>query len=118
MFPFRSSFVRLPKNQKFNYQPRHYDPDKEKREEAKKGIKLERGSFYKANQSQIRGAFSERNLALRERLTIGKRIFRLVFLAGILAWTYLIYSDRINFYLGIVLLLLFLVIFLREVNKY
>lgn len=38
------SFNRLPKNKKFNYKPRYYDPEAEEKE-IRRNPKLEKGSF-------------------------------------------------------------------------
>lgn len=53
------SLSRLPQHSRFNYKPRHYDPDKEAWEKKKK-LKLARRALYKNSDSNLVGAFTGR----------------------------------------------------------
>lgn len=57
---FKPPFMKLPTNKQFEYIPRYYDPEKEKRENRRK-IKMERGSFYRHSKSPLLQSVTQRN---------------------------------------------------------
>ncbi len=70
----------LPKPKKFNYTPRYFDPEKERREERRKELARERGEFIPG--AGISGAFRQR---LKTRRSSDKTSnFRLILIIFVL----------------------------------
>lgn len=119
----RSSFFRLPKHKKFDYIPRHYNPDEESRKErlGEKKIKMEKGAFFtQQKNSRISGAFSARgdsyfNSARTSKAHQFKRTMLLFVMLGVGA-LYMI--GHVNGVLTLLLLLALLIVFITQVNKY
>jgi len=62
---FFKSFNKAPKHKRFDFQPRYYDPDLEKRNQRlndpKKRIRFHKNNLYREAKSPIVGAFSGRH---------------------------------------------------------
>ncbi len=116
---FRSRFISVPKNRKFEYSPRYYDAEAEERKEIlEQNIKLERGAFYKGrNRSRLVGAFTEKEVVFRKqnRNQQTKRTFLLIimltlpcfYIGGFL-------SGGFSAFLFVALL----IAFINQVNKF
>ncbi len=61
---FLKSFNKAPKHSRFDYQPRYYNPEAEKRKEriegGEKRIRFQKGELYRSAKSPIVGAFTDR----------------------------------------------------------
>jgi len=84
-------FKKAPRHNRFDFQPRYYDPEKEKREarldDSKSRIRFEKGNLYRNASSPIVGAFTDRHDGnnYRERARDGKKqVIRIVIIAGVL----------------------------------
>ncbi len=114
----KSSFIRLPKHRRFDYTPIYYDKDKEERDEKRRSIRFERGAFYNQDsRSRIVGAFTERDIAFRERTSTGSQVARVFLLAAMLTVPTLIYLDVIKIWIGVPFLLILMILFVMRVNR-
>ena len=118
----RSSFFRLPKNRKFDYQPRYYDPEEEERK-ARRGesnIKLEKGSFYKQkSRSNLVGAFSERDIIYRSRESSRKnQLVRIIMLTVMMGVITLYFVGKIGGVMTIGIMVFLLIAFVSRVNRF
>ena len=101
------SFGRMPKNKKFDYTPRHYDPDKEKREQ-RRNPKLGKGSFSSNRGNMLLQNDLDKNY---DRGNVRKgQMLRIVLLIGVLTTALSYVFGIMPWYmaLGIGLLLLLL----------
>jgi hypothetical protein len=95
-------FGRIPKNQKFNFEPRFYDAQKEEREDRERRIKQElenektgeidgyetriKGSFHSARK---RSTASESDLQA-SLIRIGLLLLMVILLLGVLQWGFVV----------------------------
>lgn len=116
---FNSRFIHTPKNKKFDYVPRYYDPEAEERKEIfEQTIKLERGAFFKQKgRSRLVGAFSEKEIIFKkknDRSLQNKRTFLLI---TMLCLPCFYIAGYISSVLTIVGLICLMVLFVAQVNK-
>jgi len=87
------TLTRLPKNKRFNFQPRYYDPIKEEIEERTSRIKGEidrsKNSSYREN---ISAAFRSRRRAEKKS---GVMQFGFVLLFALIFFGYLLYGEKV-----------------------
>lgn len=102
------SFGRMPKNKKFDYTPRHYDPDKEKREQ-RRNPKLGKGSFSGNRRNMLLQNDLDKEYFDKGNVRKGQMV-RIVLLIGLLTnvLTYFFGLMPWYFALGIGLILLLL----------
>ncbi len=88
---FKSPLSKLPTHRRFNYVPRHYDPQKEEWEKKKKARSLMvRGAFYEKNNSRLIGAFdnnareAEDDYLSMERASKFRQFSGVILLSGIM----------------------------------
>ncbi len=88
------SFFRLPSYSVFNYQPRHYDPEQERREEKRRQMRMEQGKDpdYNADASteeRIRGRMKYRIQPIKKSKR-NSNLRLLVILSALLLLAYLL----------------------------
>lgn len=94
---FKRSLVRLPRNQKFNYEPRYFDPLKEEIQE-RRDLSLKKGAFYKNNKRPLHGAFSERNAFQRSQQLKSKQsqVIRTFIVLGVLLLLFALSFEKLD----------------------
>lgn len=110
------SFSKLPRHKQFSYQPRYFDPEKEKIEQ-KKRISIREGSKSQAKISPIAGQFRNLRVVKRTRSSAVSRWSRLALLALMFFPIYLYYIEMINGIFAILAVFFLLVIFIYRTNK-
>ena len=98
------SLSRLPKNKRFNFQPRYYDPIKEEIEERTSRIKKEIGNSSEFYREHISSAFRRR---ARTQKTSGIMQFIFVISFVLIFFGYVYYGNQI-FYAFIILIPLYI----------
>jgi hypothetical protein len=98
------SLTRLPKNKRFNFQPRYYDPIKEEIEERTSRIKQELGSSSEYYREHISSAFRRR---ARSEKTSGLLQFIFVISFVVIFFGYIYYGNKI-FYTFLILIPLYI----------
>jgi hypothetical protein len=98
------SLTRLPKNKRFNFQPRYYDPIKEEIEERTSRIKKEIGDSSEYYREHISSAFRRR---ARTEKTSGILQFIFVISFVVIFFGYIYYGSQI-FYAFIILIPLYI----------
>jgi len=98
----------MPKNKKFDYTPRHYDPDKEKREQ-RRNPKLGKGSFKNNRRNMLLQTDAEKEYLEANNPQKGQMV-RIVLLIAVFSTlvTYVLGLLPWYFALGIGLILLLL----------
>lgn len=95
------SFIRLPKNKRFNFEPRYYDPIKEEIEERTSRIKYEmEGEEGSSHRESISSAFRR-----KQRQNTQSNIMQFVFvllLVGVL-FGYIFYGNKIFYALFLII---------------
>jgi len=94
------SLTRLPKNKRFNFQPRYYDPIKEEIEERTSRIEQELGDSGEYYREHISSAFRRRT---RTEKTSGILQFIFVISFVVIFFGYIYYGNQI-FYVFIVII--------------
>ena len=87
-------FIKLPSHKQFNYSPRYWDPEKEKREERIKRIKQDMGiemSSYPNRTTIVRGSFRQARQKTKVKATRSSNIRLLIILAILLMLGYLLF---------------------------
>ncbi len=98
------SLTRLPKNKRFNFQPRYYDPIKEEIEERTSRISKEIGDSDEYFREHISSAFRRR---ARTEKTSGIMQFILIISFVVIFFGYIYFGNQI-FYLFLVLIPLYI----------
>jgi hypothetical protein len=98
------SLSRLPKNKRFNFQPRYYDPIKEEIEERTSRIRKELGDSDEYFREHISNAFRRR---ARTEKTSGIMQFILIISFIVIFFGYIYFGNQI-FYLFLVLIPLYI----------
>lgn len=102
------SIIRIPSYQRFNYEPRHYDPIKEeideRRERIRRRINADKNSGNYSARARLEGAFTQK-APMQEnagflRLTIGAMLF-----GGVVGY---LYYGNIAVYITVGLVLAYL----------
>lgn len=88
-----STIFKIPSHNRFNYQPRYYDPDKERFNEARRNISFRRHSFDK--NPNISGHIARQKATDRPGLKLVFRLIRLAIIILIVVIAYLL-ATRIN----------------------
>ena len=119
---FRSKLFRLPQNRTFDYRPRYYDEEEERKQErlGEKKIKMEKGAFFRQskNRSRIVGSFSgEENAYSRNYTSSSAQVIRILLLIVMLSIPVLYILDKMSAAVAIPALLILLVVFVSRVNK-
>ena len=112
-------FRNTPKNRQFEYVPRYYDAEKERRKEIlEQKIKLERGAFFKQkNRSRLVGAFSEKEVAFRRRNAAGVQVRRTLLLIAMLCLPCLVIAGYLPSVFAVFGLLFLVILFIIQGNK-
>ena len=94
---FKRSFVRLPQNQKFNYEPRYFDPVKEEMDD-KRNLKLQKGAFFQNSRRPLQGAFSDRNSFQRSQQLKSRQsqIIRTFVVLGVLLLLFALSFEKLD----------------------
>lgn len=94
---FKRSFVRLPRNQKFNYEPRYFDPLKEEIDE-RRDLTLKKGAFYKNSRRPLQGAFSDRNSFQRSQQLKSRQgqVIRTFVVLGVLLLLFALSFEKLD----------------------
>jgi hypothetical protein len=98
------SLTRLPKNKRFNFEPRYYDPIKEEIEERTSRIRKEIGDSDEYFREHISSAFRRR---ARTEKTSGILQFILIISFVIIFFGYIYYGNQV-FYLFLILIPLYI----------
>lgn len=98
------SLTRLPKNKRFNFEPRYYDPIKEEIEEKTSRIRKEIGDSDEYFREHISSAFRRR---ARTEKTSGILQFILIISFVVIFFGYIYYGNQI-FYLFVILIPLYI----------
>lgn len=98
------SLTRLPKNKRFNFEPRYYDPIKEEIEEKTSRIRKEIGDSDEYFREHISSAFRRR---VRTEKTSGILQFILIISFVVIFFGYIYYGNQI-FYLFVILIPLYI----------
>jgi hypothetical protein len=104
------SLSRLPKNKRFNFQPRYYDPIKEEIEERTSRVRQELGSSGEYYREHISSAFRQRS---RRQQTSGILQFIFVISFAVIFFGY-IYFGSLIFYAFLILIPLYIWIKKRQ----
>ena len=95
------SFIRLPKNKRFNFEPRYYDPIKEELEERTSRIKVElEGEEASTYRDSISSAF--RRKQRREKQSNVMQLAFVILLVGVF-FGYLYYGNEIFYSLFLII---------------
>ena len=98
------SLLRVPKNKRFNFEPRYYDPIKEEIEERTSRIRKEIGDSDEYFREHISSAFRRR---ARTEKTSGILQFILIISFVIIFFGYIYYGNQV-FYLFLILIPLYI----------
>ncbi len=85
---------RIPKNKRFNFQPRYYDPIKEEMEERTNRIKTKKDPGERSYRENISAAFRRRSRVQRRS---GILQFSFVILFALIFFGYIFYGGKIFF---------------------
>ena len=104
------SIIKIPSYQRFNYEPRHYDPVKddidERRRRIRRSLDADRQVGEYSSRTRLQGSFRRRKVAEDNsgfiRLIIGAMLF-----AGVIGY---LYFGNIALYIAIGLVLLYMII--------
>ena len=87
-------FIKLPSYKRFEYTPRHWDPEKEERDERIRQIKAEMGIVFPSDPNRTtikRGSFRQAHRKTKVRASRSSNIRLAVILIALLLIAYLIF---------------------------
>ena len=85
------SFIRLPGHNKFEYKPRYYDPNEERREATRKRISFRKRHFQ--SDSPISDQFKREKVDIRKRYALVTILIRVVIVILLVAMVYLLFHG-------------------------
>ncbi len=85
------SFIKLPGYNQFDYKPRHYDPNKERREKGRRKIKFKTSHFE--SDSPIVNQFRKHKHYSRQKVRMTSLLIRVIIIVLLVAMIWLIFEG-------------------------